>query len=221
MENAIISNIEKFLLELGYGFTFAWRQKKIQIGEQFLYVDLVFYHRGLKCLILIDLKIGKFCHADAGQMNMYLNYFRENERYEGESEPVGIILCADKEVETVRYALANINQRIFVSRYQTMLPSQELLRKRLIEEKQKFFEHQDMGNKIAQSTHPRKEKILELLQKSPQITVTAYQQFANLSRATAQRDLGQAVHEGWLEHHGKTRSAYYSAKVVSHPTQAV
>lgn len=212
LENAIISDLEKFLLELGCGFTFAWRQKRIAIGNQFYYVDLAFFHRGLKCLVLIDLKIGKFSHNDAGQMNMYLNYFRENERYEGEHEPIGIILCADKDEETVRYALGNVSQRIFVSRYQTSLPPRELLQKRLNAQKQLYLQEQAVHEKIASSMHPRKNQIFNCCRQFLKITVSSYQKFAGVSHATAQRDLAQAFKEGWLERCGKTRSAYYRLK---------
>lgn len=213
LEEAIISNLEKFLMELGYGFTFAGRQKRIQIGENYYYIDLVFFHRGLKCLVLIDLKLEKFTHADAGQMNMYLNYFRERERYEWEEEPIGIILCDDKDEEMVHYALGNLQKKIFVSRYKTQLPSEEALKKQLIAGKERFLQASGGSITLQKSRHPRKEKILACIKKDGKITVKEYCDFAGVSRPTAHRDLNQGLEEGWLEKKGKTRSAYYLLKV--------
>jgi predicted nuclease of restriction endonuclease-like (RecB) superfamily len=97
LENALIQHLADFLLELGYGFTFVARQRRFQIGSESYYLDLLLFHRGLRCLVAIDLKVGKFTHADAGQMNLYLNYLQENETWGGEAAPVGLILCAEKD----------------------------------------------------------------------------------------------------------------------------
>ena len=118
LEEALIQNLERFLLELGSGFTFVARQKRIRIGDSWFRMDLLLYHRGLRCLVVIDLKTGAFSHADAGQMNLYLNYARERLTLPGEAEPVGIILCADKDEAVVRYATGGIAARVFASRYQ-------------------------------------------------------------------------------------------------------
>ncbi|WP_056928555.1 PDDEXK nuclease domain-containing protein, partial [Candidatus Symbiothrix dinenymphae] len=96
LENALLNHLQQFLIELGTGFCFEARQKRITFDNTHYHIDLVFYHRILKCHVLIDLKIGKFSHADAGQMNVYLNYFRENEMAEGDNPPIGLILCGDK-----------------------------------------------------------------------------------------------------------------------------
>lgn len=138
LEQAIIDHLQKFLLELGKGFCFEARQKRITFDNTHYRIDLVFYHRILKCNILIDLKLGLFSHADAGQMNVYLNYFKENETYEGDNPPIGIILCAGKNDTLVKYATAGLAQHIFVSKYMTNLPSEAELRKIIIEEQQKM-----------------------------------------------------------------------------------
>lgn len=129
-EQAIMDNLQKFLLEMGKGFSFVARQKRITIGNRHYYVDLVFYNRILKCMVLIDLKIDELTHADIGQMNFYLNYFKGNEMTEGENEPIGLILCARKDEVFAKYVLGNLNNKIFASKYKLALPSEkELVRK--------------------------------------------------------------------------------------------
>lgn len=127
LEDALIDHLQSFLLELGKGFCFEARQKRLTIDEEYYYVDLVFYHRLLKCHILIDLKTRKFNHADAGQMNFYLNYYRANEMYNGDDLPIGILLCTDNDEATVKYAIGNIDNKVFVSRYKVALPSEKEL----------------------------------------------------------------------------------------------
>lgn len=127
LEDALVRNLESFLLELGKGFAFIGRQYKINIGGKFYYVDLVFYHRILKCFVLIDLKRGEVDHNDVGQMNFYLNYFREEENCEDDNPPIGIVLGAYKDKLAVEYALAGISNQLFVSKYQLYLPGREQL----------------------------------------------------------------------------------------------
>lgn len=127
LEDALISHLQMFLLELGKGFCFEARQKRLTIDGEYYYVDLVFYHRILKCHILIDLKTRKFQHTDAGQMNFYLNYFKDNEVSEGDNPPVGIVLCTNKKTSTVKYATGSLDNQLFVSRYQVQLPTAEEL----------------------------------------------------------------------------------------------
>ena len=117
LEQKIIDNLQSFLLELGKGFAFIGRQYRITLDNNHFYVDLVFYHRILKCFVLIDLKVGKVTHQDAGQMNMYLNYFKKEESYAGDNPPIGIILGSEKEKLTVEYALGSITNNVFVSKY--------------------------------------------------------------------------------------------------------
>jgi predicted nuclease of restriction endonuclease-like (RecB) superfamily len=136
LEGAIIAHLQSFLLEMGRGFCFEARQKRITFDNTHYRIDLVFYHRLLRCHVLIDLKMGKFTPADAGQMHMYLNYFAENEAGEGDNPPIGIILCADKSETLVKYATAGLPQPIFVSKYMTNLPSERELQG-IIEEEQR------------------------------------------------------------------------------------
>jgi len=127
LEAALLNHLQEFLMELGNGFCFEARQKRITVDNEHFYIDLVFYHRILKCHVLIDLKIRKFVHIDAGQMNFYLNYYRENEMYDGDDLPIGILLCTDKDEATVKYAIGNIDNKVFVSRYKVALPSEKEL----------------------------------------------------------------------------------------------
>ncbi|MBA0884221.1 PDDEXK nuclease domain-containing protein [Flavobacterium undicola] len=138
LEQAIINHLQTFLIELGKGFCFEARQKRITFDNTHYFIDLVFYHRILKCNILIDLKLGEFTHADSGQMNVYLNYYNENERQENDNPPIGLILCAGKNENLVKYATANLSQQVFVSKYLINLPNENDLKK-IIEEEQKKF----------------------------------------------------------------------------------
>jgi predicted nuclease of restriction endonuclease-like (RecB) superfamily len=137
LEQAIINHLQAFLIEMGRGFCFEARQKRITFGNTHYRIDLVFYHRLLRCNVLIDLKMGKFAPADAGQMHMYLNYFKENEAVEGDNAPIGIILCTDKSETLVKYATAGLPHHVFVSRYMTNLPSEQELEKIVLEEQEK------------------------------------------------------------------------------------
>jgi predicted nuclease of restriction endonuclease-like (RecB) superfamily len=127
LEQKLSDNLQTFLLELGKGFAFIGRQYRIQIGSRQFFVDLVFYHRILKCFVLIDLKRGEVEHGDVGQMNLYLNYFRIEENTEGDNEPIGIVLGAYKDRILVEYATENISNQLFVSKYQLYLPDKEAL----------------------------------------------------------------------------------------------
>ncbi len=131
LEQKIIDNLQLFLLELGKGFTFVGRQYRITLANTHYYVDLVFYHRILKCFVLIDLKVGSVQHQDIGQMNMYLNYFKREEMVEGDSEPIGIILSTDKNKLLVEYALGGVTNKLFVSKYKLYLPSKEELEREI------------------------------------------------------------------------------------------
>lgn len=127
LEEALIRRLENFLLELGGDFCFMGRQRRLRIGDQWYRVDLLFFHRRLRCLVVIDLKIGRFTHADAGQMHLYLNYAREHWVHEGENPPVGLILCAQKDEAVVRYALEGLANKVLAAEYRTTLPDEELL----------------------------------------------------------------------------------------------
>lgn len=131
LEQAIIDKLQYFILELGKGFTFVARQKRIAIANRHYYIDLVFYNRLLKCFVLIDLKTDELDHADIGQMNFYLNYFRENEKAEGENDPIGIILCAKKDAVFAKYILGGLSNKVFASKYRLALPSEKELQLKL------------------------------------------------------------------------------------------
>lgn len=133
LEQEIISKLEHFLLELGNGFTFVARQKRISFDDKHFWIDLVFYNRILKSFVLIDLKIGELKHQDIGQMQMYVNYYDREVRLEDENKTIGIVLCQNKSEAVVEYTLPENNEHIFASRYKTVLPSKEEL-KALIKE---------------------------------------------------------------------------------------
>ncbi|MHB8902153.1 MAG: PDDEXK nuclease domain-containing protein [Thermoguttaceae bacterium] len=132
LEDALVRHLEWFLLELGAGFTFVARQKRIRIGDEWYRIDLLLYHRRLRCLVIIDLKLGKFTHADAGQMNLYLNYAQEHMMEPGENDPVGMILCSRKDDAVVHYAMGGIQAKVFASRYLTALPDPETLKQEIL-----------------------------------------------------------------------------------------
>ena len=127
LEDALIGRLETFLLELGSDFCFVGRQRRLRVGNEWYRVDLLFFHRRLRCLVIIDLKVGRFTHADAGQMHLYLNYAREHWVQENENPPVGLILCAQKDDAVARYALEGLPNKVLAAEYQTTLPDEETL----------------------------------------------------------------------------------------------
>jgi len=134
LEHQLLDKIQHFLLELGHGFCFEARQKRIIIGDQHFYVDLVFYHRILKCHVLVELKLAEFTHENIGQLNTYVSWYRKNMTTEGDNPPIGILLCTSKNHALVEYALAGMDNGLFVSKYQLELPKKEEMQK-FIEEK--------------------------------------------------------------------------------------
>jgi len=127
IEEALILHLERFLLELGGDFTFVGRQRRLRVGDEWYRIDLLFFHRKLRCLVVIDLKRGKFTHADAGQMHMYLNYTREHWTRADENPPVGLILCTKKDEAIARYALDGLPNKILATEYRTVLPDEQLI----------------------------------------------------------------------------------------------
>lgn len=127
LEEALIQQLESFLLELGSDFAFIGRQRRLRVGDEWYRVDLLFFHRRLRCLVIIDLKLGKFTHADAGQMHLYLNYAREHWTHSDENPPVGLILCAQKDHAVARYALEGLPNKVLAAEYRTALPDEKLL----------------------------------------------------------------------------------------------
>ena len=135
LEQALMDRLQSFLLELGRDFFFVARQKRITLDGDHFYIDLVFYHRRLRCFVLIDLKVGKLTQQDIGQMLLYTGYYEAKEKQEGENPPVGLILCTDKNDAVVRYTLSQTSQPVFASRYKLYLPTEEELRSELRRER--------------------------------------------------------------------------------------
>ena len=125
LEQSILNNLQRFLLEMGHGFCFEARQKRILIDEDYFFADLVFYHRILKCHVIVELKIDKFHHEYASQLNMYLNYFKAEVMQPGDNPPIGILLCTEKGDTLVKYATAGLDPNIFVQKYRIELPTEE------------------------------------------------------------------------------------------------
>lgn len=158
LEKALLDDLQAFLLELGAGFCFEARQYRITIGNDHDYLDLVFYHRLLRCHVLLDLKVRAFRHADAGQMNYYVNYFKDRITGPDDNPPVGIILCSDKDQTKVEFATAGMDNHLFVSRYLVGLPAPEQLR-RFVEQDRTRLETMAARQKNLRSPgpkHPRK-----------------------------------------------------------------
>jgi predicted nuclease of restriction endonuclease-like (RecB) superfamily len=127
LEEALLRHLENFLLELGGDFAFIGRQRRLRIGGEWYRVDLLFFHRKLRCLVVIDLKVGKFTHADAGQMHLYLNYAREHWTQADENPPVGLILCAEKDDAIAKYALEGLPNKVLAREYKLALPDEKRL----------------------------------------------------------------------------------------------
>jgi predicted nuclease of restriction endonuclease-like (RecB) superfamily len=131
LEEALIQRLADFLLELGDDFAFVGRQRRLRLDDRWFRVDLLFFHRRLRCLLVIDLKVGRFSHADAGQMHMYLNYAREHWMKPGENPPVGLVLCSVKGADEARYALEGLPNQVLAAEYQMALPDEKLLAEEL------------------------------------------------------------------------------------------
>lgn len=134
LENQLLDKLQDFLLELGHGFCFEARQKRMLIGDMHYFVDLVFYHRVLKCHVLVELKLEQFSHENIGQLNTYVSWYKKNMMSEGDNPPIGILLCTQRDRTLVEYALAGMDNGLFVSKYQLELPKKE--------EMQRFIEEQ-------------------------------------------------------------------------------
>jgi predicted nuclease of restriction endonuclease-like (RecB) superfamily len=129
LEQAILDNLQRFLLELGHGFCFEARQKRLLMDGDYFFADLVFYHRILKCHVVVELKVDKFRHEYASQLNMYLNYFKEEVMQADDNPPIGILLCTEKGDTQVKYATAGLDPNIFVQKYMVQLPSEEEIKR--------------------------------------------------------------------------------------------
>ena len=134
LEQALIDYLQEFMLELGEGFCFEARQKRIVIDDKYYFIDLVFYNRLLHCNVIIELKNDEFKHEDLGQLNAYVGYYKKNEMAEGDNPPVGILLCTDKGSEMVEYALSGMDNQLFVSTYMLHLPGKKKLQEFILKE---------------------------------------------------------------------------------------
>jgi predicted nuclease of restriction endonuclease-like (RecB) superfamily len=135
LEHALIDKLQAFLLELGKGFSFVARQRRITVDGDHYYIDLVFYNYVLKCFVLIDLKVGKLTHQDIGQMDFYARYFEKEEKLDGDNPSIGLILCSDKNETMVRYTLLEDSKQIFASKYKLYLPTEVELKAELERER--------------------------------------------------------------------------------------
>lgn len=144
LESALIGELQKFLLELGRGFSFVARQKHINLGGEHFYIDLVFYNYILKCFVLIDLKTDKLTHQDIGQMDSYIRIYDEFQKGEDDNPTIGIILCSEKNEAVAKYSVLNDNKNIFASKYQLTLPTEEELQQYLTEERKRYEEREDI-----------------------------------------------------------------------------
>ena len=133
LETAILNNLQRFLLEMGRGFCFEYRQKRILIDQDYYKADLIFYHRILKCHVIIDLKIDRLRHEYASQLNLYMNYYKHEVMQEDDNPPIGLLLCTDYGQTTVQYATEGLSQNLFVSKYRLQLPSEDDIRKYMLE----------------------------------------------------------------------------------------
>ena len=138
LENALMDHLQEFLLELGKGFCFEARQKRILIDDEYFFIDLVFYHRALHCNVIIELKDEPFSHENLGQLNAYVAYYKENEMNPGDNPPVGILLCTKKGPKMVEYALSGMDNQLFVSTYKLQLPDKEQLKEFLIKQIEEY-----------------------------------------------------------------------------------
>ena len=146
LENSILSNLQKFLMELGKGYAFVARQQHIHTEKQDYYIDLVFYNYILKCFVLIDLKTQKITHQDVGQMDMYIRMYDELKRSEGENPTIGIVLCSDTDEDIAKYSILHGNEQLFASKYKLYLPTEEELRAEIENQKTMFYLQQQENN---------------------------------------------------------------------------
>ncbi|MCK3656323.1 hypothetical protein A4G19_11425 [Pasteurellaceae bacterium Macca] len=154
LEKGLIDHLQKFLLELGRGFSFVSRQQKISFDNEHYFIDLVFYNYILKCFVIIDLKMGRLTHQDIGQMQMYVNYYTREMMNEGDNPPLGIILCANKSENVVKYTLPENNQQIFTSKYKLYIPTEEELLMEITKERN-LLEERNIDFYSVNSSHKK------------------------------------------------------------------
>ena len=151
LEHQLLDKLQEFLLELGHGFCFEARQRRILIGDTYNYIDLVFYHRILKCHVLVDLKLEAFSHENIGQLNTYVSWYEKNVCADDDNPPIGILLCTDKDSALAEYALAGMNNELSVSKYQLELPSKELLQSQIEAERNRLAAESGSENETEQA----------------------------------------------------------------------
>ena len=147
LEKSILSNLQRFMMELGKGYAFVARQQHVHTEKQDYYIDLVFYNYILKCFVLVDLKTEKISHQDVGQMDMYIRIYDELKRVEGDNPTIGIVLCADTDEDIARYSVVNGNEQLFASKYKLYLPTEEELRAEIETQKTMFYLQQKESEK--------------------------------------------------------------------------
>ena len=153
LEEALIQRLADFLLELGDDFAFLGRQRRLRLDDTWFRIDLIFFHRRLRCLVIIDLKVGKFGYADAGQMHLYLNYAREHWMKPGENPPVGLILCAEKGAAEVHYALDNLPNKVLAAEYRTVLPEERLIADELERSRKNLENRRLAAGRVSRNDH--------------------------------------------------------------------
>ena len=199
LENIIITNMDKFLLQLGYGFAFIGSQKRIVIDGQSHYIDLLFFHFLLSCYVIVELKIDRFRDEFVGQINKYLTYFSQHENLPYMRPPIGLILCKNRKTEEVYYALGGLEQKIFVAEYKLQLPTE----KQITKEIKKIDVTQSVHLKI------RQKKALAELKKHKVFSLEQYQKYTKVSRTTAKRDIKQLIDTSILTKYRKGRKFFY------------
>ena len=158
MEGALIQHLTDFLLELGDDFAFLGRQRRLRIDDSWFRIDLIFFHRRLRCLVVIDLKAGKFSYADAGQMHLYLNYAHEHWMKPGENPPVGLILCAEKGAAEAHYTLDNLPNKVLAAEYQTVLPGEKLIADELERSRRELEQRASVSRAHRESPNPHRRR---------------------------------------------------------------
>ena len=146
LESCILSNLQKFLMELGKGYAFVARQQHVKTEKEDYFIDLVFYNYILKCFVLIDLKAGKITHQDIGQMDMYIRMYDDLKRSEGDNPTIGIVLCTETDEDIARYSIPHGNEQMFASKYKLYLPTEEELRAEIENQKMIFYLQQQEKN---------------------------------------------------------------------------
>lgn len=148
LEDALVRRLEEFLLELGNEFTFVARQKRIRVGKEWYRIDLLLFHRRLRCLFIFDLKLGRFTHADAGQMNLYVNYAAEHLSLPDENPPVGLVLCSEHDEAVARYSMGNVTNKILAAQYKLALPDPRVLEKEIVKTRRMLELRAKLGYKL-------------------------------------------------------------------------